>query len=332
MARSKHLARGLIGAVFLTTVLHASAADDAAEPPRTGDDAASPAPGATQAAEPEIDWSDWTPAVSVELGFFSHETKTEMDGCFVTVSFVATKQGDCPLLSKKAAIILGAAPGQATFPIEDFRSGTLDGASVPVTFEVTGPTLHNLPGRPRPFAYAGWAFPREGEQQLALSTVPGRAQLDGLFLSDMKFYWFAGIGTDFTVRLGEYDVHLKPALGYLEERIKTTAEIIELDRNDPNIILDNRVSNTDSLRGIGPRLGVDVDLGRRGPIGVSVTAHTMLSFVLNNRSFEYCCFNQDGLPDPNFQVIALQSPPFSIEYDLISYTAGAGLKFRWLGW
>ena len=336
MRRSKHLVRGLLGGLVLTVVLHAASAEDPAD--EFGDGVG--VSGTDEENEDAIDWSQWTPSVAVEMGFFSHDTDNSIDFCSTHTEFKSKPLGnDCPRIK-----FPGLGVKSFTTPVRDNSSTTVDMASIPISFELLGPELKPLWLKPRPFVYAGYAFPREGTTQLSVASPegltpcspnPGQPPCDtNAFLrSKLDWYWFAGVGMAFEFPLWDYNVQIKPAFGYLEERLKTTAEFRELARVAGSIQFIRNIQETDdSLRGIGPRLGLDVELGRRGPIAISIVSHAMLAFILNDRSFEFEKITNDGLPDPNFPLPRLRDDPWETKYDNWNVTAGIGLRFSWVGW
>ena len=206
------------------------------------------------------------------------------------------------------------------------------------------PSFADLGGRPRVFVSAGVQFTPKITHHLAREGNPGAMQVpdpvpDGFDSqriadqgSDMNAYvkpwiWRAGLGVAFTVRAGERQLAIKPSIEYYQEKVKLEGSLSNAtDRPDPpptrrpdEVFELTRLSasETETFRGLGPRLALELDAAQAGPVVIGVFAEVAALWILGDRSVSF------GATD------GTQNATFGFKKNAVAFDVGLGIRFSW---
>ena len=96
------------------------------------------------------------------------------------------------------------------------------------------------------------------------------------------------------------------------------------------MVITRRHQSDDTYHAMAPGIGLDVELGRRGPIGIGVFAECMVPIFFGSRDVDFI-----GLTAPLVGKDGISVAPSDLEghitYDTFQIRAGAGLRLSWLG-
>jgi hypothetical protein len=169
----------------------------------------------------------------------------------------------------------------------------------------------------------------------------------------------ASLGVAFPFRIGNRQLRIKPAVGWLSYKVEAEGFLVDAACNPatrctdtlrviipslppiftPGFLRETTLSASASRRfhGIGPGLDVEMDTIRFGPLGVSLFMGGGAYRTLGNRriSFGAARVYVDELrataSDPDALTNDLAVAKFEVEVDPWIYRAHVGIRFRWLG-
>jgi hypothetical protein len=185
--------------------------------------------------------------------------------------------------------------------------------------ELLTPVLLGIAGRPRFFVHAAWQWGwhaiadqrfviEEGnpsEVQFEPSNTPtdpppeladGQGSKIDLEIRDG---WYAGAGIDLVVPIFHLDFHFKPSADYYEQDLKYTGAVrnatcqITFVANNRRCVAGTQqvqaidAGTSDTLRALGPRLGIEVDIARAGPLGFSMFVEGFAYWRLDGGSVQF---------------------------------------------
>lgn len=240
---------------------------------------------------------------------------------------------------------------------------------VGLSTEMMTPGLQGVPGRPRLFVHgdvsisfsatrfvakdgvpeSGLAIPPDLATSPPGDAQPGTlgAQIDGQGSSTTgtvkTLVVSAGLGSAFTISVGERWLRIKPSVEYFREEIEVeglVARLIQTNQGSgsrnppvnphfvyPTPILEGSVTKT--YYGIGPGLEVEMDAARAGPFMLSLFTSGQAYRMLGDRDIEFedsTTMNDPAL-NPNPQTA---SAKWTFHPHAWTYRGGVGLRFRWL--
>ena len=296
-----------------------------------------------------IDWSDWTPSITLGVGIMSSDVSSSIFG-----GFAAQPAFDFnPIAEPNSATdIYGRANGdycdsrknlfeirdtqtsfRCVFDLTESKSFTIASAVVPIGLELKGPVLPNLPGGGRLFFQGGFGFPQKSIKEYAvvrggkrgdpLRDILKVTELATYTTGESKGLWWAGAGLAFTVPFGEYDITVKPSMNYYGDILKHTVTHFEKIREFPietvNPITGGVLKrfrtvhrDTTTFHAVAPGLGFDVELGRRGPIAVGVYINALVALFLSDRAIS---FSQISQPIPGRPTLGIPNSALLSEFD-----------------
>jgi hypothetical protein len=224
-------------------------------------------------------------------------------------------------------------------------SDTIRTSILSVGLELAGPALLDGGGGPRPFLHGGYQFwrikdgfdiTREGDPRAEIAP-PNVFNPDTILPQDMKGQgtllqyvsdgsWWAGVGVAWPVSLGvlESPIWIKPSLDYfgmagtVRGRVKhVTGELGDLENFE---VIDVNAEESTTYHGLGPRLALDAELTRMGPVGVNMYFEVLVYWLLSDRDTSFAA----SFPEGDVAV--------EYEMDQLVLGGGAGLRLSWLGW
>lgn len=233
-----------------------------------------------------------------------------------------------------------------------------------LSFELSTPGLEDLPGDPRFFVHGdvAWTWPVERDvaklgsprsdefEPLTGPTVDGGIDGQGAALSSQLAPWqfSAGAGLAFTFEVSERRFRVKPSVEYLHEsvdlsgRLKEAADIIAtVDPNELGLPHDPTVyrlydqldfSSTEVFHALGGGLEVESDMGRSGPLVMSLYFATKIYSVLNDSRVEIRR-SQPLINGTRTEITGANGGTagarYVYEHDDLVYRAGIGVRFRY---
>jgi len=183
-----------------------------------------------------------------------------------------------------------------------------------------------------------------------------RAELDTLVYG-------AHAGVAFPVEFLGRQLRIKPSFAWIRYDIDVKGQFTEVEcrRFNTNNLADRRgclpldeglreisllEEGSESFDGIGPRLDVEMDTGRMGPLGTSLFISTGVYRILGNRDVRLEAPSQEfpfeaDVSSPTFFGTPMETGflpggaadgSFSFELDRWVYRVGLGLRLHWVGW
>jgi hypothetical protein len=263
-------------------------------------------PTAAEASSQEraADWGNWTPSISLGITILDQRTRATTHGFWhvaaaptyedpdrPTSHFEADCDGpggrssQCVWITELGDHPVFTVPDGIPFGIPFYKRDHVDGAAIPFTLELLAPAfLPELLGVPRPFVEASYSWPQESNSQVARASSGGitpnnlvldlpRMQLD----VKLRHLWSTGIGVAFATELGGYPLEIRPSIHYFGQQATLTMRSQHAGHKNanfppdpPNDVRSNSVvtsaTKDEVYHGVGPRLALDVEIGRRGPI------------------------------------------------------------------
>jgi hypothetical protein len=154
----------------------------------------------------------------------------------------------------------------------------------------------------------------------------------------------ANLGFAFPAKLGKRQLRIRPSIGWINYNVKSEGFVSDADCNPSSNCVPSQVpggplvpgflrettlkaSDTQNFNGIGPGLEVEVDVGRYGPLGVSLLAGARAYAVLGDRSIQYSA--SQAFDDEIGNDVATAT--FEAEVNPWIYRANVGIRFQWLG-
>ena len=314
----------------------------------------------------ELPEPDWIPSLRLAIGVNS---QTVTNGSLSTLPFVdfggvpheegIRRTGNCETI----------ATGCVT-PVGSNGNNPIDGPSIGFGFEIMGPTIESLWGKPRPFVVLTYRDQLEGATAIVRdqSGPPGTAldptpQNQGILArgSVTQQNWIlAGIGAAFPLPIEGYNVKLKPSINYFRSQLEIEPKLIQpvkvSSQSTPR--LSQFIKVAEENQGIAPRIELDAEIYREGPFSVgfylSLDFLVILSGPLKHSNRVNSCFN-DGEQSPRCARVddPTNLPPegpdgqpvydgtnyygtsgtlqFNFDRDRVTYQGSAGLRFSWMG-
>ena len=315
--------------------------------------------------EAGVDWSNWTPSITLGLGIVSQDLSTKIFGGFAQLKDVGTFDPDIFGTPGEVFCRARIKTAQANGCIFDFTADTGSSLADPaIPFGVTflSPAIRDFPGKPRAFFQAGYGFPQGGDTELATVNSAPRLNRTGTSLLPLEAkdvnvfvfskpvgFWWAGVGTSFSVPMGEYDVEIKPSINYLGETIKSEVIVEEhIPRlGDPAEALPDPVTgiigqtfyhtsnvSKDVYHGIAPGLGLNIELGRRGPVAIGLYADSLFGIFFEERTASFSSVSKPIPAHPTAVGREFDVPgrgEVRLRFDRYTIVAHAGLRFSWVG-
>jgi len=151
--------------------------------------------------------------------------------------------------------------------------------------------------------------------------------------------WFLGLGLDLTLPfVGDRHLSFRPSVSYFGQRVKYEAyfftkefpnptnpfgEFSQEDNGVPVMILSGNHYKT--LQGVAPGFALDMLLGRRGPIGISLYAEYRAMVVLSDRSVEF------EVPNSAPDFAGQGSGRYTFSTNQLHQQLGVGFRVSWIG-
>jgi hypothetical protein len=151
----------------------------------------------------------------------------------------------------------------------------------------------------------------------------------------------ANLGVAFPAQLGKRQLRIKPSVGWINYKVDGRGFISDaacdpLDRcieaqapPGPGFLRETtlRGSGSQYFNGLGPGLDVEMDVGRYGPLGVSLFGGARAYRILGDRSFDFDA--SQAFDDQLGNDVA--TADFEVEVNPWIYRANVGIRFQWLG-
>lgn len=300
----------LLAAVTLLLPLHAFA-----EPTESSDDEAIQEynAGALFEDRPE---ADWIPSLrlaigvntqSVESGALSTAPFTDFTGFFHEEGI--RRSGTCG--TPKGCVTPLGSPGQ----------NPIDGPSLGIGFEIMGPSIDAVWGKPRPFVVFEYRDQLQGFTTITrdqtgppptpLDPTPELRRMFGKGNFDQQNWFLAGAGVAFPLPIEGYNIKLKPSINYFRSNAEFEVLLVQavaVTAANEERRLGRFSRDTVINQGIAPRIELDAEIYREGPFAVgfylALDFLYILSGPVSHSIGANSCYN-DGLPD------TLESPSCS---------------------
>lgn len=375
----RNVSKRLLGAaVMLLLPLHAMAQADEGvidEPIQEYDPGAFVDEGP---AEP-----DWIPSVRVGLGV-NHQG---VDSSLSTAPFVPSPSFANSPLTNTLFCPLDPSDGLRKCPEGIIRSGgglsfigptdkgnPIDGPSLQGGFEIMGPSIDSIIWKPRPFFTLDFRDQLEGKtttvrdqtkpgnnrlvtnpftgSDIKVDSSPETRRIRAKGNVDQEFWLLAGLGTAFQLPIEGYNVKLKPSLNYFYSRTLVEAVMFQPVRISASAFSNNFPSTAEEdvvNHGIAPRIEVDAEIYRQGPLSVGFFLALDFLYILSgpvkHQLVANGCF---GDAEPQFDCSRVNDPSrtgpadnprfmgsgalvYDLERDRLTYQGTAGLRFSWMG-
>ncbi|MEE2663626.1 MAG: hypothetical protein VX681_05875 [Myxococcota bacterium] len=210
----------------------------------------------------------------------------------------------------------------------------VDGPSVAGGFEIMGPSIEGMLGKPRPF----FVFDYRNQLRGPIATVreqtrfdnnrpipcdfdppcidedPNNKHITANGSVDQEFWILAGMGAAFQLPIEGYNLKLKPSLNYFYSRSSVHAELTQgIPEVSPGITVvtaEEGVTN----HGIAPRIEFDAEIYREGPLSIgfflAVDFMLILSGPLEHRVDLASCYVQaQAFEESNLRALAKSMNP-----------------------
>ena len=221
--------------------------------------------------------------------------------------------------------------------------------------ELMSPAIGEVPGRPRLFAHAGWQWgwmvldeerfvvKELNPSQVVIEPSPPPALADpppelvdgqGSEVDlEIRSGWYTGPGIAFHVPLAGFDFLLKSSADYYQQSLhyrgrvlNVTCEVTTFQGNNrrrcvkgTQEIQDILGSDDSTLRALGPRLGVEIGVGQRGPLSFALFAEGFVYWIVSDRSVRF--EGQSGG----------HTATFSAKTDPLLGGGSVGMRMSWRG-
>lgn len=219
--------------------------------------------------------------------------------------------------------------------------------------ELMSPVIGEVPGRPRLFAHAGWQWgwtvldeerfvvKELNPSQVVIEPSPFPAVADtppklvdgqGSEVDlEIRNGWYTGLGIAFHVPLAGFDFLLKPSADYYQQSLRyqgtvlnVTCQVI-INLNKPRCVKGTQAiqdigrSDDSTLHALGPRLGVELEVGQRGPLSFALFAEGFVYWIVGDRSVRF--EGQSGG----------DTATFSAKTDSLMGGGSVGMRMSWRG-
>jgi hypothetical protein len=296
----------------------------------------------------EFGLPDWIPSIGVGAGVQARDGEA---------SFGTLLRSDTPGTNENSyncrnATVFGVPnPFTQSCDFVDDSEDTVDGASLPLSLQLLGPSLDDLPFglRLRPLLHGGysWNYSRRilAEAGNEVVDFDGNGQEPDLRVeveAENVSFWWSGAGIAVQLPL-ERPAFLKIAANYHEQDTRVFSRI---DRR--NTLATTRVREKDTLtiRGIGPSIGLEAEVARAGPLSFGVSADFLLTIPLSGADEQYQ-LSQQTLLSPfelsmadacapgevaTFQDFCFDNFDTDVDLDNPFYFGSVQVRVSWIGW
>jgi hypothetical protein len=272
---------------------------------------------------------DWIPSIAIGAGFYSRRVDGEAGG------FFRTDLGPNPASGSNCG---SQPPFVGICFLDDQDNTAVDGFASSYIAQLLGPAWDEGPWRPRPFVHGGFALPSKERLVVADGFKPSdfdsigqrpkvRIELD----AEPRHFWWLGIGTAFELPIDLHPIRLKISLNYSEDKTNYKGRVFEAVNTDAQVrpvIGLVKGKRQETVRSLGPGLGLETVLGQVGPIAIGLAADTLVSFALNDTSNRFPVAAQ-GFFRPN-------EPPagqatFDYDPESVHVYGFVSIRFSWIG-
>jgi len=152
--------------------------------------------------------------------------------------------------------------------------------------------------------------------------------------------WGVNAGVAFPARFGKRQLRIRPSVGWINYKVDAEGFVSDAECNPPSncvtsvqsgpgFLREAGLSGSDSryFNGIGPGLEVEMDVGRYGPLGVSLLLGARAYAILGDRTMTFSA--SQSFDDEIGMDTA--TADFETEVNPWIYRANVGLRFQWLG-
>jgi len=341
----------LLASFALACPLAAAAAEESGPEPASD----------ASAADERVDWSEWTPALALGITIFSQDTIATTYGSWHTFSGNNLAQDshvtDCDPGPRNSFCRWIAELGDGNDYIQPrsgttlrglttgtfyYKTDTLDGAAIPVSLELMAPRIPQLPGSPRLFAEVGYRFPREPRflasrassgLQTPLPTFPDLPRME--LMLKLKSMWWAGVGTAFHAELAGFPFEIRPSLNYFGQSVDFRMfERYQLP-SPPNTAIDTAAERSETYHGLGPQIGVNVEMGRRGPFAFNLLLSNYLAWFPGGLRWIQRGIITDPPPGSGgsapFTPEPLGNETYDFRFDNLQVGGSVAFRVSWIG-
>ena len=156
----------------------------------------------------------------------------------------------------------------------------------------------------------------------------------------------ANLGVAFPARVGKRQLRIKPSVGWINYKVDASAIVVDAACApgactysksvfgdfvfiNPGFLRETILTSSGSatFNGIGPGLDVEMDVGRYGPLGVSLFLGGRAYRILGDRTIAFSA--SQSFDDQLGNDVAAGS--FTVDVDPWMYRAHVGIRFAWLG-
>ena len=151
----------------------------------------------------------------------------------------------------------------------------------------------------------------------------------------------ANFGVAFPVRIGRRQVRIKPSVAWIHYKVDAKGLVVDSDCEPDNRCTDTTVfgfvipgdpgetilkaNDSKRFNGIGPRLDIEMDAARWGPIGAALFLGGGAYYVVGDREIAF------GVTEPAGNGVDVATARFKVEVDPWMFRAHVGIRFQWLG-
>jgi len=287
--------RWLIAAATLLLPLHAFA-----EPAQSPDDEPIQDYNAGALFDDDRPEPDWIPSLRLAIGVNTNSTEA---GLLSTDAFTDYEGTPFPEGLRRT--------GGVT-PLGTDGQNPVDGPSLGLGFEIMGPGIESVWGKPRPFVVFEYRDELQGFTTITrdqtgppggpLDPTPELRRMFGKGNFDQQNWLLAGAGMAFQLPIEGYNIKLKPSVSYFrsnaELEILLVQRVLTSSAAETSLALFTREKVIN--QGIVPRIELDAEIYRTGPFAVGFYLaldflYTLSGPVEHSVSVN-SCFN-DGLVD-----------------------------------
>ena len=320
-----------VAAVLLLVPLHVAAQDDdVIDDPFANYDS-------EELFGEEIKEPDWIPSLRFGIGVMHHQGL----GVLTTPGWDVNGDGD--------KLDANEQPGIQTFAGRVDLLGTArtayDGPPFSFGAEIMGPPFEDVIGDMRLFVTGGVRDMLEGNTAVVRkndeppsSLVGSSLRTQGKFKIDR---WYeVGVGAAFQLPIEGFNIKLKPSVNWMVMDFTYTSFLVQAIQNNPgtptpvNINFPRTDERSDTNHLIAPRIELDGEIYRAGPISVGVYGLIETQIVIagdtEHQAIAFSCAGNgpNGCANIDGSAGVLQ---FDYDRDSIIYYGGAGIRISWVG-
>jgi len=308
---------------------------------------------------------DWIPTLRFAMGVNSQSVTSASLGTDPFTDFTGVfheqgirRSGDC------------SSPQGCVTPIGTNGTNPIDGPTLGLGFELMGPAIESVWGKPRPFFVFEYRDQLEGFTTIVrdqtgppptdLDPTPSLRRMRAKGNVDQQYWLLAGIGAAFPLPIEGYNVKLKPSINYFYSKLELEPLLIQpvLTSAAAESTIAQFTREIEHNQGIAPRIELDAEIYRQGPFSVgfylALDFLVILSGPTKHSTSANSCFN-DGLGTPRCGRVDDPSnvPPlgpggepvydgqnyygtsgtlrFDVSRDRMTYQGSAGIRLSWMG-